>query len=106
MSYGPQTRRFTMALAAVVLAAAVLSPLLSAQNAPDIQQTYLTRCGGCHGDDGSGTSQGPALAGSSSVRARSTQSLATVIRNGIPAAGMPGFNLPAETIDALAKTIA
>ena len=88
------------------MSTALLSPLLSAQNPPDIQQTYAVRCGGCHGDDGRGTDQGPPLAGSPSVRARSAQSLRTVIRNGVPAAGMPAFDLPADTIDALAMMIA
>jgi PQQ-dependent dehydrogenase (methanol/ethanol family) len=86
--------------------AALLSAVPSAQNAPDIQHTYATRCGGCHGDDGRGTDQGPALAGSPSVRARSAQSLRNVIRNGVPAAGMPEFDLPTDTIDALATMIA
>ena len=99
------SQRFPLALCAVT-SLVLLSPLLSAQNSPDSQQTYLTQCAGCHGDDGTGTSQGPALAGSSSVRARSAQSLANVIRNGMPAAGMPAFDLPADTVDALAKTIA
>jgi PQQ-dependent dehydrogenase (methanol/ethanol family) len=89
-----------------VVIAAILSPVLWAQNPPDIQQTYSTRCGGCHGDDGRGTQQGPALAGSSSVRARSALSLRNVIRNGVPAAGMPAFDLPTDTIDALATMIA
>src|SRR5688500_5587324 len=88
-----------------IIIAAALSPVLWAQNPADIQQTYQTRCGGCHGDDGRGTDMGPALSGSSSVRARSAQSLRTVIRNGIPAAGMPAFDLPADTIDALATMI-
>src|SRR5687767_5304094 len=89
-----------------IIIAAALSPVLWAQNPADIQQTYSTRCGGCHADDGRGTDQGPPLAGSSSVRARSPQSLRTVIRNGVPAAGMPAFDLPADTIDALATMIA
>src|SRR5918999_1705600 len=90
----------------IVVIAAISSPVLWAQNSPDIQQTYSTRCGGCHGDDGRGTQQGPALAGSPSVRARSAQSLRNVIRNGVPAAGMPAFDLPDGTIDALATMIA
>src|SRR5688572_9151590 len=93
-----------------IIFAALLTPVIwaqgGAQNSPDIQQTYSTRCGGCHGDDGRGTQQGPALAGSSSVRARSPQSLRNVIQNGIPAAGMPAFDLPPDTIDALAAMIA
>src|SRR5687767_2002122 len=86
--------------------AAALSPVLWAeQTTSDIQRMYVSRCGGCHGDDGRGTQQAPALAGSSSIRARSPQSLRNVIRNGIPAAGMPAFDLPADTIDALATMI-
>src|SRR5215204_1563950 len=97
-------KRF-MKIAAVV-SPVLLSPLLFAQNSPDVQQTYSMRCSGCHGDDGQGTGQGPALAGSLSVRARSAQSLRGVIRTGVPAAGMPAFDLPADTIDALATMIA
>ena len=89
-----------------IIVAALLSPVLWAQNPPDIQQTYSTRCGGCHSDDGRGTDQGPPLAGSPSVRGRSAQSLQNVIRNGVPAAGMPAFDLPADTIDAIATMIA
>src|SRR5688572_5491688 len=93
-----------------IIIAALLGSVIwaqgAAQNSPDIQQTYSTRCSGCHGDDGRGTDQGPPLAGSPSVRARSAQSLRTVIRNGVPAAGMPAFDLPADTIDALATMIA
>lgn len=91
---------------AAVLSAVLLSPLLSAQNSPDIEQTYATRCAACHGDDGAGTDMGPALSGSPAVRARSAQSLRTIIRNGVPSAGMPAFDLPADTIEALATMIA
>src|SRR5688572_15911788 len=88
-----------------IIIAAALVPVLRAQNPSALQQTYVSRCAGCHGDDGRGTDMGPALSGSPSVRARSAQSLRTVIRNGIPAAGMPAFDLPADTIDALATMI-
>src|SRR5947207_1461036 len=89
-----------------ILIAAVLSAFLSGpQNTADVQQTYLKLCGGCHGDDARGTQQGPGLSGNPSVRGRSAQSLRHVIRNGIPAAGMPAFDLPAETLDALATMI-
>src|SRR5688572_14149901 len=88
-----------------IIIAADLIPVLRAQNPSDIQQTYESRCSGCHGDDGRGTDMGPALSGSPSIRARSAQSLRTVIRNGIPAAGMPAFDLPTDTIDALATMI-
>src|SRR5436190_3210997 len=89
-----------------ILIAAVLSAFLSGpQTTADVQQTYLKLCGGCHGDDAHGTHQGPGLSGNPSVRGRSAQGLRHVIRNGIPAAGMPAFDLPAETLDAIATMI-
>ena len=84
---------------------------LWAQNPPaatsglDVKETYTKLCSGCHGDDARGTQQGPGLAGNPWVRRRSPQSLRNVIRNGIPAAGMPPFDLPAETLDALVAMI-
>lgn len=98
-------RRFGM------IAALVFSPLW-AQSPPapagggGMQQTYAKLCGGCHGADARGTDQGPGLAGNLSVRRRSVQSLRNVIRNGIPAAGMPAFDLPPGTLDALASLVA
>jgi PQQ-dependent dehydrogenase (methanol/ethanol family) len=94
----------------ILLAALVASPLL-AQSPPtpsnaDIKQTYAKLCAGCHGDDARGTQQGPGLAGNPWVRRRSVQSLRNVIRNGVPAAGMPAFDLPSGTIDALAALVA
>ena len=90
----------------IVIAVAVLSPALWAQQTPlDIQPTYSRLCSGCHGEDARGTQQGPGLAGNPSVRARSAQSLRNVIRNGIPTAGMPAFDLPDETLDALTALI-
>src|SRR4051794_32499235 len=88
----------------------VLSPLLAQNPTPaartaDIKQTYARVCAGCHGADARGTQQGPGLAGNAWVRRRSLQSLRNVIRNGIPAAGMPAFDLPAPTIDALAGLV-
>src|SRR6185436_19742656 len=93
----------------ILLAALVASPLL-AQGPPtpsnaDIKQTYIKLCGGCHGDDARGTQQGPGLAGNPWTRRRSVQNLRNVIHNGIPAAGMPAFDLPDATLDALAKLV-
>jgi PQQ-dependent dehydrogenase (methanol/ethanol family) len=78
--------------------------MASAQE-PDIQQTYAKLCSGCHGADARGTQQGPGLAGNLRVRRRNVASLRNVILRGIPAAGMPGFDLPAPTVDALAALV-
>src|SRR5690349_6469707 len=94
-----------------LIAIFLLSPVLRAQTAPavtyatDIQQAYLNLCSGCHGDDARGTQQGPGLAGNPWVRRQSAQNLRNIIRNGIPAAGMPAFDLPAATLDGLAAMI-
>lgn len=91
----------------ILLAALALSLRSYAQDrsAVDVKQTYAKLCSGCHGDDARGTQQGPGLAGNPWVRRRSLQSLKNVIRNGVPAAGMPGFALPDGTIDALASMV-
>ena len=73
--------------------------------AADGTKIYAERCAGCHGADARGTDQGPKLAGSHSVRNRSIQGLRDVIRNGIPSSGMPGFDLPAGELDALAALV-
>ena len=88
-----------------LITAFIIAPAI-AQEAPEIRQTYAKLCAGCHGDDARGTQQGPGPGGKPSVRRRSTQSIRNVIRNGIPAAGMPGFDLPAATLDALANLVA
>ncbi len=73
--------------------------------AQDARQTYLKQCAGCHGNDALGTQQGPGLAGNPWVRRRSLSSLRNVIKNGVPAAGMPAFDLPAGEIEALAQMV-
>ena len=71
----------------------------------DVQQTYSKLCAGCHGEDAQGTQQGPGLAGNLRVRRRSVQSLRNIISKGVPAAGMPAFDLPAPTVEALAALV-
>src|SRR5438876_7122533 len=104
--------RSSMLRGGALLAALVSSQLLPAQtppNAPskvDAKQVYAKLCSGCHGADAHGTQQGPGLAGNPWVRKRSTQKLRRLIQNGIPAAGMPSFDLPPDALDALATLVA
>ena len=60
-----------------------------AQNPDPGQQTFVTRCAGCHGTDGNGGELGPNI--TKRVPFRSDQELADVVRDGLPAAGMPAF---------------
>lgn len=99
-------------LAELYLVVLLCPALLRAQNgllrSPTAKQgagIFAIQCAGCHGPDALGTEQGPALAGNSGVRGRSIASLRTLIRNGIPSSGMPGFNLPDDQLDALASLV-
>ena len=66
---------------------------------------YAKLCAGCHGADAHGTQQGPGLSGNARLRRRPISRLRTLIRTGIPAAGMPPFDLPDEALDALATLV-
>lgn len=66
---------------------------------------FAAQCSGCHGLDAHGTDQGPALAGDRALRGRSVASLRNLIRNGIPASGMPAFNLPEDELEDLAALV-
>ncbi|MEP7367226.1 MAG: c-type cytochrome, partial [Acidobacteriota bacterium] len=90
------------ACAVLLLGPPSLAQVLPAE---DVRPTYAKLCSGCHGADARGTQQGPGLAGNPWVRRRSAQSLRNVIRGGVPAAGMPAFDLPANMIDSLAAMI-
>jgi PQQ-dependent dehydrogenase (methanol/ethanol family) len=92
----------------IFLAILLTAPAGWAQSAPsseEISETYAKLCSGCHGADAHGTQQGPGLAGNVRVSRRSMRSLQNIIRKGIPAAGMPAFDLPEEMVDGLAKLV-
>src|SRR5262249_6374530 len=63
-------------------------------------ELFTTKCAVCHGD-GHGTERGPNLANSRRVRSRSVAELQAVIRDGVPSAGMPAFNLPDNELKSL-----
>ena len=72
---------------------AALSASTAFAQAPDGgRRQYETICASCHGGDGNGGERGPAIV--SRLAARRDDELAAFIRDGVPAAGMPGFPLP------------
>src|SRR6202163_1918978 len=93
----------------ILLSAFVSSQsLLPAQNPPakvDARPLYAKLCAGCHGADAHGTQQGPGLSGNARLRRTRISRLRNLIRTGIPAAGMPPFDLPDEALDALATLV-
>jgi PQQ-dependent dehydrogenase (methanol/ethanol family) len=69
------------------------------------RKLFAEQCAACHGTDAQGSDRAPRLAGSRRVRARSMEDLRNVISHGIPAAGMPAFNLPTNDLNALAAFV-
>jgi len=66
----------------------LLAASASAAQSPDPgRTTYATRCSGCHGSNGGGGELGPSIV--ARVPARTDEELTTVIRQGLPTAGMP-----------------
>ncbi len=64
---------------------------------------YLSRCVGCHGEDGSGGGHGPGFLNVRASRATTRAQVSEVIRNGIPGGGMPAFAFPAAEMEAIAE---
>jgi putative heme-binding domain-containing protein len=69
----------------------LLAPLFVFADQPAGQQLFGSSCAGCHGLDGRGGEHAPNIATNESVQRLSDADLAHIVRNGIPAAGMPAF---------------
>jgi putative heme-binding domain-containing protein len=55
-------------------------------------QQAFSQCAGCHGLDGAGGEHAPNIATDPRVQRMSDAALLAIIKNGIPAAGMPSFS--------------
>ena len=84
-------------VAMMCLLAAAAAPG-AAQGTSAGQQSYVGRCARCHGTDGNGGEFGPSITGR--VASRSDDELAVLLRDGLPAAGMPAVGVVgAEAIE-------
>lgn len=80
----------------------LLGGLAAIAQAPDAgKRAYMARCTGCHGEDGSGGGHGPGILNVKTPRATSRAAIVALIKNGIPAAGMPAFSLPQPEIEGI-----
>jgi len=69
------------------------------------KRAYLARCVGCHGEDGAGGGHGPGILHVRAPKATTRAAVSDVIRNGLPASGMPAFPLPAPELEAIADFV-
>lgn len=87
-----------------LFAGAVLCLLLcvagaQAQDVDAGRRQYENLCARCHGGDGNGGEMGPAIV--TRIATRTDEDLATLIREGLPRAGMPSFDLSDEDLRGL-----
>jgi cytochrome c oxidase cbb3-type subunit 3 len=79
-----------------------------AKSAPlDGQRIFSTTCAACHGLDGHGGEHAPDIATAEKIRSSTDEELTHLVRNGIPAAGMPAFGetLKPEEIEAVVRRL-
>ena len=78
-------------ICAVLLCATSARMLAQQRGAHEGQEIFATRCATCHGLDGRGGERGPNIARRREVQQLSDKALLTIVREGIPEAGMPSF---------------
>ena len=66
---------------------------------------FEAHCAACHGADGKGGERGPDIISTENGRRRSAAELSELIKKGVPAAGMPSFQLPDRELQELVAFI-
>lgn len=84
---------------------AVAAMVAAAQPPDAAKRAYVSRCAGCHGEDGNGGGHGPGILNVRRTRATSREAVVNLIRNGIPEAAMPAFPLPPAEVNLLADYV-
>ena len=93
-----------MRLAMAILAAVILPGTEVRAQAVDAgRKAFGVRCARCHGADGNGAEMGPAIA--QRLAGIDNQQLAKLIRDGVPARGMPPSVVGAAELDVLVKFV-
>ncbi len=78
---------------------------LRAQDAAGKQQ-FISHCAVCHGADGHGGPLGPTIVDVQNPRATSVQAVRSIVRMGIPSAGMPAFTTLSDAeVDSVAAYV-
>jgi alcohol dehydrogenase (cytochrome c) len=88
-----------MRRSAALISLLLLAGALVARAEDEGQSHFESLCARCHGGDGNGGELGPAI--TTRIGERSDDEMATLIRDGLPRSGMPGFALPSSEARAL-----
>ncbi len=115
-SIGASVKRLSLGVILIVLPAAgylirfeMMSNEAAAQSVQAVdpgvieagKRRFEASCASCHGADGKGGERGPDIISPERARRRSADDLSELIRKGIPAAGMPAFQLPERELQEL-----
>ena len=83
-----------------------LVPQAGAQGLETGKKPFVSHCAACHGEDGRGGVLGPGIIGIRNPRATSSAAVHSLVRSGIPAAGMPAFtSLSDVEVDSIAAYV-
>ena len=66
---------------------------------------FNARCAGCHGQDGLGGERAPTIGRGGRFRSEDEAGLRDLIRQGLPDAGMPAFNVSSTELEQLATFV-
>src|SRR5215471_14945761 len=88
-----------MRVALLLVSLAAVAAPAAAQDGAAGRRTFETRCGRCHGADGTGSEMGPPIL--QRLKLRGNSSLTALIRDGIPMRGMPPNPMPDAELGAL-----
>jgi len=92
-----------MRMLALILLTAVPASPAAAQAPEPGRRPFEQLCSACHGADGQGGERGPGFI--AALAFRTDAELATLIREGLPARGMPGFSVPPAQMPAIVAHI-
>jgi len=84
-----------------VLVIALAAACAAAQTPDTARRQYVSRCAGCHGEDGLGGGHGPAIVDVKQPRATTKDAVRALILSGNPD-GMPAFRISKEEADSIA----
>ena len=92
LSMSHLSQRIVAIVAAFLIVAQLPAQDKAGSNDTPLGQQTFSVCTGCHGLDGAGGEHAPNIATDPNVQRMTDSALLAIIKNGIPAAGMPGFS--------------